>query len=288
MNNQYTDTNPGLTRIKQHYPMMSAQEKRVADYIMKNCNNIINHPVARIAEDADVSTATVVRFCHSIGFSGMAEFKNYLRREFLSPNGPWTAFRPDDTIQQIMVKTSDYNKRAMDETLVVLSEDAVEAAVDAIDKAGRVLIVTEGASGCSARCAYDAFLQIGIRCSIVMDPFFQVTEVSQTGPGDVVLGVCHSGRARNSVDGVRLGKEAGATTISIAGIVGSPITKCSDIVLYTGLADHRFYSETMAVRICELNVISVLHTALSIRNSEKLGDFRKRNSKLFELKRYKK
>lgn len=284
----HTDMNPGITRIKQHYSLLSAQEKRVAEYVIENWQDVIGMPVAGISKAAGVSDATVVRFCRSIGFTGMAEFKSYLRRELLSPSGNWTNFHENDTIEQVAVKTMDYNKRAIDETLMVLSSEAVEQAVAAIDKARRLTIIAEGASACAARCAYDAFLQIGVPCSLVTDPFFQVMEASRLGPEDVALGACHSGRARNMVDAMRVAKQAGATTISIVGIVGSPLTKTSDIILYTGLADNSFYSETIAVRICELNVLSVLHTALALKNSEKLGDYRSINSTLFELKRYKK
>lgn len=283
-----TEMNPGITRIKQHYSMLSAQEKRVAEYVIKNWQTVIGLPVAEISKAAGVSDATVVRFCRSIGFSGMAEFKSYLRRELLSPSGKWTNFSRDDNIEQIAVKTMDYNKRAIDETLMVLSGEALKQAIEIIDKAKWLTIFAEGGSACAARCAYDAFLQIGIPCSLVMDPFFQVLEANRLDENCVALGVCHSGRARNVVDAMRVSKEAGAKTISIVGIVGSPMTKVSDVILYTGLADNSFYSETIAVRICELNVLSVLHMALALKNSEKLGDYRNANSELFELKRYKK
>ncbi len=284
----YTEMNPGITRIKQHYPLLSAQEKRVAEYVVRNFQDVLGMPVAEISKAAGVSDATVVRFCRSIGFSGMAEFKSYLRRELLSPSGNWTSFSKNDSIEQIAVKTMDYNKRAIDETLMVLSGEAVEQAAEAIDKAKRLVIIAEGGSACAARSAYDAFLQIGMQCSLVTDPFFQVLEASRLEANDVALGVCHSGRARNMVDAMSVAKDAGAKTISIVGIVGSPLTKISDIILYTGLADNSFYSETIAVRICELNVLSVLHTVLALKNSEKIGDYRSANSKLFELKRYKK
>ena len=286
--NGYTDMNPVVRRIEQHYPMMSAQEKRVADYVVSDMDEVANCSVARIAQHAGVSPATVVRFTNSIGFTGMLEFKNYLRSEKLAPRAGWSTLHPGDSMERIASNTMQANKRAIDETLMVLNNDAAEAAVTAIEKARRVLILSEGGSGCSARCAYDAFIQIGIQASLVMDSFFQVTEAAHAKPGDVALSVCHSGRARNAVDAIRLAQEAGATTISIAGIVGSPITKYSDIVLYTGLADDSFHSETVAVRICELNVISVLHMALALRRQEELGDYRSANSERFELKRYKK
>lgn len=286
--NGYTDTNPVITRIEQHYSMMSAQEKRVADYVMTHVEEIIHSSVAKIAQNAGVSPATVVRFSNSIGFDGVVEFKSYLRNGLLSPNGSWSSFAPDDSIERIATKTMDYNKRAIDETLIVLNHEATAEAVDAIEKAGRVVIFAEGASACSARCAYDAFLQIGIQASLVVDPFSQVSETALLTSDAVALGVCHSGRARNSVDSMRLAQQAGAHTISIVGIVGSPITKYSNNVLYTGLADNSFHSETVAVRICELNVVSVLHTALALRRQKQLGDYLSANSKRFELKRYKK
>jgi len=282
----HADTNPAIIRIKKHYSLMSAKERKAADYIMSNPQQVMSLSTAKISQNAGISAATLVRFSKSIGFLGIGDFKNYLRREMLSPNSVLPSFDSHDSIEQIAVKTSDYNKRAIDETLVIMNAESLTAAVDAIERAERVFIFAEGGSGCSARCAYDGFLQIGLRCSFVMDPFFQVMEATKLGARDAALGLCHSGRARNTVDAVQLAKEAGATTVSIVGIVGSPITKHSDILLYTGLADNSFHSETMAVRICELNVISVLQTALALRKKKQLDDYRRVNSELFKMKRY--
>lgn len=79
----------------------------------------------------------------------------------------------------------------------------------------------------------------------------------------------------------------GATTISIMGLAGSPLSKCTDIPLYTGLSGHTFFSDTIAARICELNVVSALHALLVLRNEERLGDYRRKVSELLNIKRLK-
>lgn len=280
------DTNAAITRIRMHYSLMSAKEKKVADYIMKNPQESVTLSTSEIAKNSGVSAATLVRFSKSIGFLGVGDFRRYLKREMLYSSAALPSYVPQDSIEQIAVKALDYNKRAIDETLAVVNPESLAAAADAFERAEKVVIFGEGGSGCSASCAYYSLMQIGIRCSLIMDPYFQMLESSQLGPRDVAFGLTHSGRSRNIVDAMQLAQKGGAVTVAIVGIVGSPITKYSDILLYTGLADNSFHSETTAVRICELSVFSILHTALVLRKNKHPDDYRKTNSELFEKKRY--
>ena len=51
------------------------REQRVADYVLTNLENIAYLRQAEIAEAADVSVATVNRFCVTLGCEGFQDFK---------------------------------------------------------------------------------------------------------------------------------------------------------------------------------------------------------------------
>ena len=63
------------SRIREHYPMLSNQEKRVADVLLADSSNARSMTVATLAAAADVSSTSVLRFCRSIGFKGFSDFK---------------------------------------------------------------------------------------------------------------------------------------------------------------------------------------------------------------------
>ncbi|HOH88594.1 MAG TPA: MurR/RpiR family transcriptional regulator [Bacillota bacterium] len=276
-----------LSRIRQHYEHLSSTEQRIADLILDEWKRIIDMPVAQIAEEAGVSQATVVRFCRSIGFNGVPELKLYLKREQLSPLGELSEVENGESPAVVAQKIMRYNKNAIDDMLSVLNGEQLQLATDALNNAERVVILSEGGSASTARCAFDEFLKIGLPCSMVEDPFFQIQAAALMKPGEVAFTVCHSGRARNSVESLQKAYDMGATTISIMGLAGSPLSKCTDIPLYTGLSGHTFFSDTIAARICELNVVSALHALLVLRNEERLGDYRRKVSELLNIKRLK-
>lgn len=101
-----------------------------------------------------------------------------------------------------------------------------------------------------------------------------------------MLTVCHSGRSRTIVDTATMAHQHNAVVISIMGICGTALCKCSDILLFSGSSGHAYFSETVAARICELNIISALHAALVIQNQEQLGDYQSKVSRVLEFNRY--
>lgn len=276
-----------LSRIRQHYEHLSHTEQRIADLILNDWKQIIDMPIAQIADEAGVSQATVVRFCRSIGFDGVSEFKLYLKRERLSPLGELSEVEDDDTPAVVAQKIIRYNKNAMDDMLSVLNGEQLQIAADALNNAKRVIIMSEGGSACTARSAFDVFLKIGLPCFMVEDPFFQIETAALMKQDDVAFTVCHSGRARNAVESMQRAHEMGATTISIMGLTGSPMSKYTDIPLYTGLSEHAFFSDTISARICELNLVSALHALIVLRNKEQLGEYRRKVSELLSIKRIK-
>ena len=52
-----------------------AQEQKVMDFLRENADSIMDLSVAEIAEGAGVSSPTVVRFCKSLGYEGLKDFK---------------------------------------------------------------------------------------------------------------------------------------------------------------------------------------------------------------------
>lgn len=274
-----------VSRIEQHYHNLSKAEKKIADVILQDPKQMSDLSAAQIAEKAGVSPATVVRFCRSIGFRGIAEFKMYLDKEQLIPGAGWGVVRPEDSIAVIAQKDFAFIKAAIDDTLMVMDYDTIDRAVQVLYEASVVAIYAEGGSSTSARCAYDEFLQIGIPCFFEQDPFCQVLSAHRLTASDVALTVCHSGAARNAMDAMQVAKEAGALTIAIVGMATSPMAKLVDIPIYTGLATHLFFSDTIAARVCELSVISTLQAALTIRKREKLGNYRHKISELLRRKR---
>ncbi len=66
------------SRLKNMLPplgKLSTLEKKVATYLIKNEENLINLEITTISRETGVSKATIVRFCKALGFNGLKDFK---------------------------------------------------------------------------------------------------------------------------------------------------------------------------------------------------------------------
>jgi len=75
-------------QILDKYESLSKQNKKVADYIIFNIDDVIFFPISKLASTIDVSNATIVRFAQNLGYLGFNEFRDSLfeyQKKYLSP-----------------------------------------------------------------------------------------------------------------------------------------------------------------------------------------------------------
>ena len=73
--------NRTILQIKVMYDSMGKAEKRVADWIFENSENLLPLSIVELAEKCKCSEATIVRFSRRIGCSGYQELKLLLARD---------------------------------------------------------------------------------------------------------------------------------------------------------------------------------------------------------------
>lgn len=66
-------------RLKSHYPQLSPQEQRVADFIFDHFNDLISYNSAELARLSGVSKATVSRLFKHLGYDNYKEMRDELR-----------------------------------------------------------------------------------------------------------------------------------------------------------------------------------------------------------------
>ena len=64
-----------LDRIKASLPSLAPAEQRVARLVLLDPRAFANLPVSELSDRAHVSKPTVVRFCRSMGYDGLSDFK---------------------------------------------------------------------------------------------------------------------------------------------------------------------------------------------------------------------
>lgn len=277
-----------MSRIRAQYDSLSSAEKKIADYIFDSKGEILNMSIHSLAKHVGVSSPTITRFSQNLGFRGYNELKYYIEKELLSPTGEIQPLNINDSIKVITQKLINFNKQVIDDTALTLKENELEKAIEVIAKARKIDIYGEGGSGATALSAYNIFVQIGLTCNVFNDAMLQVISASQLSSKDVAIGITHSGSVTNTIQALKEAKKQGAITIGITGIVNSPLTEVSDIVLYASAKQKPFISDLPAARISELCIISILQVGIMSLNYDNLVDNMKKAKKAMNLKRTKK
>jgi RpiR family carbohydrate utilization transcriptional regulator len=260
---------PGcFVRIQGTYNSLRTAEQRVADYILHNAEELIHLTVTELAEKTQTSESTVVRLCQKIGYKGYQEFKIMLARDLVGPTEKvYEQIEVGDSISALKTKVFQANAQALHDTMEVLADDELERAVKAIRGARKVEIYGIGGSAPLALDAFHKFMKLGIMAVALSDSDLMAMSSTLLTKADVALGISHTGASRDVCDAMENAKVAGATTICVTHRATSPITKVSDIRLFTAAKETAFGSDAMSSRIGQLTIIDTLYAGIA------LGDY---------------
>jgi len=256
---------PGcFVRIQGTYNALRTAEQRVADFILKHAEELIYLTVTELAERTQTSESTVVRLCQKIGYKGYQEFKIMLARDLVGPTETvYEQIEPTDTLEALKTKVFQANAQALKDTIEVLSDEELKRAVEAISRARRVEIYGIGGSAPLALDAYHKFMKLGIGTVWLNDSDLMAMSSSVLESGDVALGISHTGASRDVCDAMENAQNAGATTICITHRATSPITKVSNIKLFTAAKETAFGSDATSSRIAQLSIIDTLFAGIA-------------------------
>jgi len=258
-----------LDRIKASLPSLAPAEQRVAQLVLDDPRRFAQRPVAELAARAQVSKPTVIRFCRSMGYDGLSDFKLKLVGT-VSEGVPFIhrSVDADDKTGDIMVKVIDNAVAAFLKYRNDASTHAIEKAADALmaayRKGRRIEFFGVGNSGVVAQDAQHKFFRLGVHTVAHSDGHMQVMSASLLGPGDCVVVISNSGRTRDLMDATDIARKHGATTIVITAS-GSPLAAAGHIHLAADHPEGYDRYSPMVSRLLHLLIIDVLATTLALR-----------------------
>jgi RpiR family transcriptional regulator, carbohydrate utilization regulator len=280
-----------LDRIKASLPSLAPAEQRVGKLVLLDPRTFASLPVSELAERAHVSKPTVVRFCRSMGYDGLSDFKLKLAGT-VSEGVPFIhrSVDVDDKVGDVLVKVIDNTVAAFLKYRNDASTHAIEKAVDALvstyNGRGRIEFYGAGNSGIVAQDAQHKFFRLGINAIAYSDGHMQVMSASMLGPGDCLVIVSNSGRTRDLMDAADIARKHGATVIVITAS-GSPLAAAGHIHLSADHPEGYDRYSPMTSRLMHLMVIDVVATCLALRiGGSKLQPLLKEMKNNLRSKRY--
>jgi len=258
-----------LDRVQACLPSLAPAEQRVAKLCLADPRAFTMLPVAQLADRAHVSKPTVVRFCRSVGYNGLSDFKQKLAGT-VNEGVPFIhrSVDADD-------KTADVLVKVIDNTVAAFLKYRNEASSNQIDKAVAALVAAfqtgrqvqffgVGNSGVVAQDAQHKFFRLGLHSTAYSDGHMQVMSASILQKGDCVLIISNSGRTRDLMDACDIARKNGATTIVITAS-GSPLASAGHIHLSADHPEGFDRYSPMVSRLLHLLIIDVLATTVALR-----------------------
>ncbi|MBT9465760.1 SIS domain-containing protein [Hydrogenophaga sp.] len=280
-----------LDRIKASLPSLAPAEQRVGKLVLLDPRTFASLPVTELAERSHVSKPTVVRFCRSMGYDGLSDFKLKLAGT-VSEGVPFIhrSVDVDDKTSDVLVKVIDNTVAAFLKYRNDASSHAIEKAVDALvatyKHKGRIEFYGAGNSGIVAQDAQHKFFRLGINAIAYSDGHMQVMSASLLGPGDCVVIVSNSGRTRDLMDAADIARKHGATVITIT-TSGTPLAQAGHIHLSADHPEGYDRYSPMTSRLMHLMVIDIVATCLALRiGGTKLQPLLKEMKNNLRSKRY--
>ena len=258
-----------LDRIKASLPSLAPAEQRVGRLCLADPRAFAKLPVSELADRSHVSKPTVVRFCRSVGYDGLSDFKLKLAGT-VNEGVPFIhrSVDVDDKIGDITVKVIDNTVAAFlkyrNEASTMAIERAVLAMVEAYKTGRQVQFFGVGNSGIVAQDAQHKLFRLGVNTTAYSDGHMQVMSASIMRLGDCVVVISNSGRTRDLMDACDIARKNGATTIVITAS-GSPLASAGHIHLSADHPEGFDKYSPMVSRLLHLMIIDILVTAVALR-----------------------
>jgi DNA-binding MurR/RpiR family transcriptional regulator len=260
-----------IIRIKGVYDSLKSAEKRLADYVLQNPQEAVNSTMKELCSKSESSYATLFRFCRKLGFPGYKEFRNSLIKDIILnrdsqdelENFPIGENTPTELICE---RIFNFAHKILEDSMTMLDTSLINKAVDKILTSKSVYFIGAGTSGISARYAFSKFFRLGMPAFAESDPTIYRMKASIMGPEDTLFVISSSGRTASVVDSARTAKKCGAFVISLSDFAISPITKVSDLSLYTTPRNASlFLDNEMPLIIGQITILDIMYSCCCIR-----------------------
>jgi len=258
--------------ISNELQAMRKSERKVGQFVLAQPDEVIRMRIVDLAEQAEVSEPTVVRFCRAVGCDGFQDFKLALAQQLASsPSIGQIAVTDSDSTAEYSFKVFDSTVDSLLKVRDNLDLEMLERAVQALCAAKRVEFYGFGASAAVAFDAQHRFFRLQLATAAYSDPHLQNMSATSLSPDDVVVAFSQSGRTKALLDSIALVKTRGAKVIALAPSQ-SPVAEAATIPITIDVKEDIQIYTPLSSRIAHLAVIDVLAIGVAQQKGPQLEE----------------
>jgi DNA-binding MurR/RpiR family transcriptional regulator len=274
--------------IQARFDEFSRSQKDVAQYIVDHLDEVAFQTAEELARRANTSSSTVVRFSQALGFEGFPELQHSAREEYRRKVAAGTVGggsatgsaspEPLFSLDQNEFETAlaaDYQN--VEETARRVSRSDIEAAIDAIAGADRVLVCGTDQMAFFASYFRHLLMLLDLRAEIVASPSQEaLSRLGRIDEGTLVIGLSAGRPHPLVVRAMKLARHRKAPTMAIVDATLSEVAKLAQIKLYYSSNSPAYVRSHTAL----LSTIQALAYGVYSRDADQYAD----RIKAFRLK----
>jgi DNA-binding MurR/RpiR family transcriptional regulator len=269
--------------IQARFDEFSRSQKDVAQYIVDHLDEVAFATAEELARRANTSSSTVVRFSQALGFEGFPELQASAREEYRrrvaagltqTPSSATPLFSLDQSEFENAVAADHVN---VEETARKVSRSDVEAAIDAIADARRVLIAGTDQMAFFASYLRHLLMLLDLQADVVASPSQEaLSRLGRIDDQTLVIGLSAGRPHPLVVRAMKLARHRKARTVAVTDATLSEVAKLAQIRLYYSSNSPAYVRSHTAL----LTLIQALAYGVYSRDAEQYAD----RIKAFRLK----
>ena len=257
-----------IERINASYYQLPAAEKKVADYVLAQRDQIQFMSITQLADECGVADATISRFCRSLHLKGFNAFKLELAQHTAPSRRPLAVPKEADSLMGRCIEVGRLAHEAVDQTMQLMQPALIEQAVTMIERAQRIMCMGSGGSMILAQECANLFSTVTGKFFAVSDTHTQISTLATMGPDDIIFLFSYSGATTGGLSILELAKSRGIKTILVTRFLKSPAAKLADVVLCCGSNEGPYQFGSVPAKVAQLVIIDFLFQEYYCRNQE--------------------
>ena len=265
--------NSGILKINEYYKTFTKQEKKLADFLLKNINEASVLTISELSKKSGVSCSTINRFAITLGYKGFKEFIRDMYHEANSLPVQENVYEINHEnplnmdIDTVIKVVCNLNIESIRNSLMMLEETKVLKAIEAIHKAPRVVVYALSGSVAPALDLKFKFQRLGINCEVYDNPHSLILSATTLKSKDVVIALSYTGETKEILDALKYVKENGAKIIGITMVGNNSLSKICDICIEHSSVDKGLRTYSTRSRVVQENIIDILYIGLCTKRN---------------------
>ncbi len=255
-----------LVKMRTVRDELSANEKKIADYILKNSALIRDYSSQNLAASVGVSQSSIIKFSQKLNYTGFTDLKLAIHESVVKGNEDEHSSVAGNgldeqagSVQRQLYKIKD---EALLTTIELNDENRISSAVKLLQKSNRVQIIALGVDSLVAKNFASMLIQIGKSVIAEVDPYIQLSSIATLGKGDLVVVISFSGQSEQMIRLTRQAKKAGVSIISLTSYSANPIRSLADVKLFSVNRQGGFEVPQIISSASQQHVVDVLFSTL--------------------------